>query len=339
MTIWASSDSHLVEPAAIFQEHASQRWKRVAPRLVSSEQHGDVFVLEGISLALPLNEIIGGSPCGFNDVPEAAYRPATRLRQLDQDGVSAELLFPTLGLFLEQHPDRQYFQEFAWAYNRWLASEWVFTPRLQPLMMLGSGQSAKEKRTAISFAVENGMRGILLPSAPTNGCWADDEHQEFFADLAAADLLVAYHAFSRPIRPHMLRKAAALFTASHEAMDIFTELVTGRVLLRHPGLRVIVGEGQSWWLGEWMRRLTEEEGITAAELDTFATQLRVTDTTYPENGGDFVGWASDFPHGLRRGDSEPPHDSEPSSFRDGTFWLTRRDLSRCGDDQAGKADA
>jgi len=304
----------------MYQNYAARRWRSVAPRNASSKTLGDVLICDGMSLVLPLHEILGGDPCRITEIPHAAYQPAARLTLLAASELAAELLFPTLGLFLEQHPDREYFHEFAWAYNRWLTSEWTGVAGLYPMIMLGGRDSARDKRAAITFATEHHMRGILLPSAPLTGCWASAEHGRFFSDAAEAGLLIAFHAFSRPVRPGVLRAAAAVFTAAHEAMDAVSELVLGGVLDAHRDLRVLFGEGQSWWIGEWLRRVT---GTTEpGELPAWSNQIRVTDSTYPSVGGNLISWANDYPHGCGGGESYRIERLDvPDSYYDGAFWL------------------
>ena len=53
--------------------------------------------------------------------PRRAGTPTARVADQDRDGVSAEIIYPTVGMMLCNHPDFDYKQACFQAYNRWIA--------------------------------------------------------------------------------------------------------------------------------------------------------------------------------------------------------------------------
>jgi len=315
----ASADSHLVEPPEMYVKYAARSWRTLAPQRSRAGAQGDVYTVDGLSLVLPISEILGGAARSWEDVPSAAWQRHARLDRQDTSGVDAELLFPTLGLFLCQHPDREYYDAFAWAYNRWLAEEWSGSERLGLVAMLGAHGEPRSWSKAVTFAGAHRMRGLLLPSEPSDGRWSDATYDSLFREMGAAGLVACFHAFSRPLRRGASRRSQAVFAAAHEAMDVLTELVVGGTLDRVQDLRVLFGEGETWWLGEWVRRMREMGCGEAMD------RVRVTGSAWPDHGGEISLWADDYPHGaMRTVDPQSSADDllggVPAGFSDGAFW-------------------
>jgi Amidohydrolase len=305
-------------------EFAETSWRAVAPRLVTLPDKGDVYLIDGISLTLPIREILHSTGMAtWSDVPAASWDPAQRLVYQQAAGLNGELLFPTLGLLAGQHPDLMYRYQFADVYNRWLAEVWCRNGlgQLEMVAILGRHDTRAARSIAIRTTAEHGFRGLLLPVEPSVGRWSDTVYEQFFAELSEAGLLACFHAFTRPVRPGVSRKAAAVFAAPHQAMDVFCEMAIGNVLAKTPGLRVLFGEGGTWWLPHWIKQM-EVAGTNIADLER---GLRVTSDTVPSATHRFAVFASDFPHGA--GSRQQPKritlSGAPNAFIDGSFW--RRD--------------
>ena len=107
-----SVDDHVIEPAHVFVDHIDPKFRDRAPRIV--ERDGD----RGLALGRPLlPAVVPGErgdaqvPAGeagrgddlyarrYDDMIPAAYDVHERVRAMDEDGVWAELLFPTFPRF------------------------------------------------------------------------------------------------------------------------------------------------------------------------------------------------------------------------------------------------
>ena len=57
----------------------------------------------------------------FEDLHRGGWDPDARLADQDRDGVAAEVLYPTVGMMLCNHPDFDYKHACFDAYNLWIA--------------------------------------------------------------------------------------------------------------------------------------------------------------------------------------------------------------------------
>src|SRR2546429_5441821 len=106
-----SADSHIIEPPDLWTSRIDARFRDRAPR-IANQENGDAFVIDGV---LDAGSLIGlaatkrkyddpdarfGVEGRWVDVPEGAYDPAVRVKELDREGMEAELLYTTFGLTL-----------------------------------------------------------------------------------------------------------------------------------------------------------------------------------------------------------------------------------------------
>ena len=74
----------------------------------------------------PKDMRMGGAK--FEDLHRSGWDPKNRLADQDKDGVAAEIIYPTVGMMICNHPDFDYKKACFDAYNRWLQEYCSLTP-------------------------------------------------------------------------------------------------------------------------------------------------------------------------------------------------------------------
>src|SRR5262249_24972411 len=64
-----------------------------------------------------------------DDVPEPAYDPDARVKELDAEGIEAELIYTSLGLTMYMIPDKEFQFACMRAFNDWLAEFCAASPK------------------------------------------------------------------------------------------------------------------------------------------------------------------------------------------------------------------
>lgn len=110
-----SADSHITEPANCYRDHIEPAWRERAPHIERDPKFGDVYVVEGMKQTIPMGLVAAAGvepsslrPGGarFEDLHRGGWDPAARLADQDRDGVGAEVIYPTVGMVLCNHPDQ-----------------------------------------------------------------------------------------------------------------------------------------------------------------------------------------------------------------------------------------
>ena len=124
-----SADSHISETEDCFTE-IDPAFEDRRPRAIFDEKRGAILEIADLGIKVPMGIICtaGRSPEQFSDPVDwsdlhpAGHDPKARLAIQDEEGITAEVLYPSLGMVLCNHPDIHYKKACFEAYNRWLGA-------------------------------------------------------------------------------------------------------------------------------------------------------------------------------------------------------------------------
>lgn len=316
-----SADSHITEPPDLYLEHIDPAWRERAPHVVRDDKEGDLFVAEGMRpIKLGLVAAAGRRPEDItpgglvDDMHQSGWDSGLRLADQARDGVSAEVLYPTVGMMLCNLPDLDYKHACFQAYNRWIADYCAADPN----RLLGAGQTAA--RTAAD-AIDDlhaiaaaGLRGVMMPGMPGEGDYDQLAWDPFWSAAAEVGLPISFHILTTP--PPGLRgsRLNAFLAIVRGIQDILGMLVFGGVFERHPSLRVVCVEADAGWVPHFMYRmdhaykrhrhhLAPGQHLAKLPSEYFAEHIYVT---FQDDWTAFAAadqlnwhrlmWANDFPH-------------------------------------------
>ena len=255
-----------------------------------------------------------------------------RLAVMDEQGLEAVVMFPTLAVGLEQalRDDIPATMATLRAFNRWLDDDWGFAYQDRifavPMLSLADPDAAI---TELEWLLERGARMVHLRPAPVpteNGkgrSFGHAAHDPVWARLAEADVPVTFHLgdsgyemFSgawgardwfEPFRS--VDVLSKLVVSDRPIHDTIGSMVIDGVFHRHPTLRVASIENGSDWVALLVKRLLKQANQTPwafpeNPLDVIREHVWVT-PYYEEDmrkladliGVDQVLFGSDWPHG------------------------------------------
>lgn len=322
-----SADSHVAERASAFED-IDPKFRDRAPSDITLPNGGAAVLVEGL-FAVPFGQTAAaglpperiGKPMAWDQINPAAYDSSTRLEIQDQDGVAAEVIFPSIGMFLHAHPDPNFAKACLHAYNRWLAD---FCSR-DTGRLIGVAQiplhTIDEGIRELEEAKATGFKAVMLPGEPLYKDYDDPDYDALWQ--AAADL-------NLPINFHILTSRRALehtsqgnsrgpsicnmqrFVRSNQ--DIIMLFVFGGIFERHPRLKIVAVESDVSWLPHLTSRMDtvypryrfhERTARLSKPPSAYVAEhvyLTMQDDYPVARMGDLlpmnrVLWANDFPHG------------------------------------------
>src|SRR5438552_5400481 len=125
-----SADSHITEPPTMYIDHIEPAFRDRAPHLQHVEGAGDIFVIDGMKTPIPLGIVAAaGKPAEqirlmgtrFEELHRGGWDPEARLADQERDGIDGEILYPTVGMAICNHRDRDFMKACFDAYNLWIA--------------------------------------------------------------------------------------------------------------------------------------------------------------------------------------------------------------------------
>jgi predicted TIM-barrel fold metal-dependent hydrolase len=292
----------------------------------------------------------------------AEYRDRdARIAKLDEFGLEAIWLFPTLGILYEELLGNDVFaitQTFS-AFNRWLDDDWGFAYRdrifAAPYITLSDLDWAIRE---VEWAAERGARVIVMrPAAPRTAGGqvrvSDSRNDPFWARVQEIGLTVVAHAgdsgyssngyandgFAAGFSGGGWAPSVKAFAIERAAHDFLVTLLFDKLFDRFPGVRVASVENGADFLRDLFKKLRGTEYkmpgyFTEDPVETFRRNIWINpfweddvNEVVEHMGADRVIFGSDWPHieGMPR-----PLDyaAELKAFDDGSRRKILRDNVR-----------
>jgi predicted TIM-barrel fold metal-dependent hydrolase len=265
-----SADSHITEPGSTYVDHVDPAYRDRAPSLTDEAPDGATFHVPGMphKIHLGLHSAAGrdadqlsmlGVP--FDELHRAGWDPEARVEAQRADGVDGEVIYPSVGMLLCNHPDLDLKKALFDGYNRWIA-EYCAT---DPDRLYGCGQTALRTVTegiadleAIKAA---GLRGVMLPGTPgpayeTGGPDYDDPAwDDLYTAATDLGLVLSFHILTGPSYRARGPKLNNFMSIIRGNQDLIGTLVFGGVFDRQPDLRLVCVEADAGWAPHYGYRM------------------------------------------------------------------------------------
>jgi predicted TIM-barrel fold metal-dependent hydrolase len=322
-----SADSHVIEPPDLWQKYLPAKFRERAPHLIHAETT-DLIVCEGEELA-PVGLLAGCYRQGEDvrlegrwdeDVPDSGYDPDARVTAIDKDGVSGEILFPTLGMHVFPIKDTEFQWSLFRAYNDWLSDFCGSYPdRFKGLAML-MHENVETSVAELERAAAKGLSGVMVP------LWTGEDnpyHDGRFDPIwrAAVDhgMPVNMHTSTTRDKSRAWNKGGAVdnwVLKTSQIQHAILEMIFFGLFDRFPDLTVVSAENDAGWAGNvieradfWWRRnrkvyaggdsvVCEHEPSYYFRKNIKMTFMRDRTAILAREviGTESLMWGSDFPH-------------------------------------------
>lgn len=261
--LWANSgDSHFLEPDDLWRARLPKDLAELVPR---SEKDPDgkwetVFV-DGQAFRRRLPSISQEEFYAASHRAPGAGNVELRLKDLDEEGIWTELIFPSLGMWSSSFRTPEVLREALRVSNDW-AKETImdYSPRLIPTAQV-STLSIEDACAELKRCGEIGYKAVFMPvnPHPLQKDYNRDEWEPFWALAEDIGMVIAFHIGTEPIDFTTGGAPGATYRGPGGAVLNYTEttfggqravmkLVASGALDRHPNLKVLVSEGGATWV-------------------------------------------------------------------------------------------
>jgi predicted TIM-barrel fold metal-dependent hydrolase len=326
-----SADSHILEPPHLWTEYMPKKFHEKCPKVVPDGDGGEAWQFAPGIPPAPIgiyasagrkHEDVRWTGVTFAAANQGNFSAQPRLREQDEDGVDAEVLFGSARMMSHFYsdPDPEFQMAGIQAYNNWLAQEFV---RAAPDRLIGLACMPALGVEACIEEMERclklGMRGVWLNTMPSAGASIRPEDDPFWAAAEAAGVAVHFHVrvmrqIQKP-KPKGVRgdDLTGLATVGAASMIVdLPEIISSGVHDRFPQLTWVAVEtgcgwipyileqlDDRWWRNRWWLpvKLQHEPSFyfrrnwrAAFMIDRYAVLNRHV------IGVENMMWSSDYPH-------------------------------------------
>jgi predicted TIM-barrel fold metal-dependent hydrolase len=317
-----SGDSHVNEPPDLWTSRVPARFRDRAPHMQRFEQ-GDAWIIEGAAdpINFGMNAIAGLPPeevsawKRFEDIRPGGYIGKERAKEMDRDGVDAEIIYPTprLGHGVAATPEPAFHLALVEAYNDWLSEYCGDAPeRFAGQMMIPNRGVDAAVAEIQRVAGRPGMYGALLSQWPNGSGQPTEEDDPVWQALVDLDWPLSVHVSLAQSMPVAHRSKLPGYSRFMASPPLIVEMIFSGMFDRFPTLPVVIAEVDCGWVPHFKEqvdgnyhRMSYHSDLGLPELPSFYIDRHIHYTYISDPFGlevrhrigvDKILWSSDFPH-------------------------------------------
>jgi predicted TIM-barrel fold metal-dependent hydrolase len=261
--IWANSgDSHFLEPDDLWRDSLPPRLAELVPRAEKDpDGQWETVHIDGMSFRRKLptgtqKEFMEAS----NRAPGAGEGPL-RMKDLDQEGIWCEVVFPSLGMWSSSFRTPEVLREALRVSNDWA---WETIEKGSNRLVTTAQVSTLDIDDAVrelERVAEMGYRAVYMPVSPhpLQKDYNQPEWEPLWTAAERAGIVLAFHIGTDPIDLSKGASAGVVFRGPGGAVLNYTEttfggqravvkMVASGALDRHPDLKILIAEGGATWV-------------------------------------------------------------------------------------------
>lgn len=279
-----SADSHVVEPPDLWEKRLPLSLRERAPRF------GEPLMAEE------------GHRAGAWDIGQ-------HLKDMDTEGVAAQVLYPTLANEMYRTLDSRLVEACASVYNQWVAElcqeapDRLWGQAIVPLWEINLAVQELERSRKV------GLKGATIWIAPPPQLpFGSDHYEAFWAAAQDLEMPISMHN-GAGYAPHQTVSLLAegglerhqfnAYGYQLAAMDALTRIIVSGVLERYPGLKIVVAEAGVGCLPFWLQELDDayqmhvDQPLPFFPSEYFYRQVYATLVDDPLAGHVLSGWGKE----------------------------------------------
>jgi predicted TIM-barrel fold metal-dependent hydrolase len=309
--IWVNSaDSHVWEPPTLWEDNLPAHLKTRGPRIDRQEKH-DVYICDNKQVWFSKPDMLDAiSPPGMLNLD-------LRLADLDAQGIWAEVVFASTGLWITVMEDRELVRESVRVWNDWAHADLIQrSERYLPAALLSSANIDDAAEEAARVA-KLGFKAICLPTTITKPLEYNlEEWDKVWSVAAETGMVVCFHVGTGTSDLVVTRGPGGALINYWEttvpAQRCVVQVIGSGALDRFPNLKIMTAEAGVAWLPALADRLDEafrqherwmrpkllrppSEQIKAQVYSSFQHDVSAVPTV-EAMGFTNVLWGSDYPH-------------------------------------------
>ena len=282
-----SADSHMMEPADLWETRLDSKFRERSPKVVKSESgKGYLFIAPGVrpfpvaggfGIGKSGEELKEHLKKGYEAARPSGWDPAERIKDQDIDGVQAEVIYTTLGMPLFGLDDDELRRACFGVYNDWVGEFRAYAPkRLHPVALISLDDiplAVKE----LERCAKLGLKGAMIWGVPPEDKpYYSELYDPFWAAAQEMKMPLSLHVITQrdqkgrnrdkdkkpgeqredhnQILGGGIKMLLGTMQPVYQVQRTLSSFIFGKVFERFPNLRVVSAENDTGWIAHFMYR-------------------------------------------------------------------------------------
>lgn len=325
------TDCHMMEPPSMWADYIDPAFSGRAPAPGDMGGGRRGMMVEGEPITkqdgnypMDSEEFHGAVNEGmkkFSGSRERGFDPSSRLADMDNEGVDAQVIYPTVGGQLLGKPfrDLDLLAACCRAYNDWSLEYCSAAPDRLLMAAMLPVQSPDRAVEEVEHSVDAGAACFYVrPNPVEDRNFYHEDLDPLWAAIEASGKPMCIHDSGSPYLPSFGERMHT-HTSGHivahpfEAMVAMMSLIWYGVIEKHPDLKVVHVEADAGWLPYWLQRMEQHfefsgnaehpllnKRPTEYFKSNFLVACRGDEMTLPAAldlvGDDYITFNTDYPH-------------------------------------------
>jgi predicted TIM-barrel fold metal-dependent hydrolase len=321
------ADSHVNEPAGVWQERVPSGLRARAPRMTEDDEGRILWLFEDGARAHRVTTACAGydestytaEGARWSDIRPGSYDAGERLADMELDMIQAQVLYPSLA----PHPqmfgtDPELQNACVRAYNDWINEFSAAAPDRLVGLPLAPATGVDDMVAEWRRVAARGDRGMVISCYPSGASTPTAEDDKFWAEVQDWDYAIHIHfgfaagvALSSPTGVGYLT-SAALIDMGIGMYRPLADLVYDGLFERFPRLKIVAVEAGIGWIPYFLHHLDDNflrrrfrAGVQLGRMPSeyFRDHVWATFIEDPcgihdrhRIGVDRIMWSTDYPH-------------------------------------------
>jgi predicted TIM-barrel fold metal-dependent hydrolase len=321
------ADSHVNEPAEVWQSRVPAAMRQLAPRMITSDNGRIGWSFEGGKRLHRVTSACAGfdettytaDGARWDEIRPGSYDPKARLAEMELDMIQAQVLYPSLApqpQFFGTDPELQV--ACVRAYNDWIHEFSSVAPERLIGLPIAPETGVDDVVAEWKRIAARGDRGFVISGHPSGGDMPSEADDRFWSEVEDWDYAIHIHfGFASGVKLTSNRGVGYLTSAALIDMGVamyrpLADLIYSGVFQRFPKLKVVAVEAGIGWIPYFChhlddnflrRRFRADVQLARMPSEYFKDQVWATFIEDPygiknrhEIGVDRIMWSTDYPH-------------------------------------------
>ena len=245
-----SADCHVLEPPDLWERRIAPKFRHRLPKMELDDRGRKTLIVEGQRSTRIRDFSLAGDD--LERAKSGSWDPAKRHKDLDRDGIDAEVVYPNRGLLMWASPDHEHQTEMCRVWNDWAIEVFPTSQKRSLPVAAIAPQNVETSVKEVERVAKLGYRAVFLPVQVPDQPYNLPLYEPLWAAIQETGMPMSFHVGTGKDPRTATGNGGAILNyvwhALATAIEPVTQMCVSGILQRFPQLKFATVEAGIGWL-------------------------------------------------------------------------------------------